>query len=70
MKNTASMVVYVITFFAMYFAFSMLGMVFGFTYKESLESENWFVMYSLFLGWWIAMIPAMDTWEMMDKRGR
>ena len=68
MKNTMSMVVYVITFFAMFFILSMLGMVFGFTYKESLESRNWFVMYSLFLGWWIAMIPAHDTYTLMQEK--
>ena len=68
MKNTMSMVVYLITFFAMYFILSMLGMVFGFTYKESLESEQWFVMYSLFLGWWIAMIPAHDTYTLMQEK--
>ena len=64
------MVVYLITFFAMYFILSMLGMVFGHSYKESIESFNWFVMYSIFLGWWIAMIPAHDTLKEFEKRGR
>ena len=68
MKNTASMVVFMITFFGMYFIISMLGMVFGYTYKQSLESITWFSMYSFFLGWWIASIPARDTYEMMSKK--
>lgn len=69
MKNTMSMVVYVITFFAMFFCLSILGMCFGATYKQTIGSGNWFVMYSIFLGWWIALIPAHDTWELMNKKG-
>ena len=70
MKNTASMVVYMITFFGMYFVISMLGMVFGYTYKQSLESVEWFTMYAFFIGWWIAMIPARDTYELFEKKER
>ena len=68
MKNTVSMVVYLITFFAMFFILSMLGMVFGFTYKESLESEQWFIIYFMFLGWWMALIPAHDTYNLMQAK--
>lgn len=62
------MVVYTITFFAMYFILSAFGIALGYDYKAVVESEGWFVTYSIFLGWWIAFITAQDAYELIEKR--
>jgi hypothetical protein len=61
MKKTISLLVYLITFFGMYFILSLFGCMFNdWNYKGVLESVNWFVLYSIFIGWWIAIIPLYD----------
>jgi hypothetical protein len=68
MKNTIIMVVYIITFFAMYFVISMFGIALGFNYKSVIEDEAWFIVYSIFLGWWIAFLTAQDVYELIEKK--
>lgn len=67
MKNTATLFTYLITFFGMYFILSAFGMVFGNQYNECLNSSHWFFMYTIFIGWWLAMIPASDVYQSIDK---
>jgi hypothetical protein len=69
MKNTVSMMVYTITFMAMYFVLSLFGCLFvkG-DYNDVLSDTQWFIMYTLFLGWWIALIPAVDCYSSMEKK--
>jgi hypothetical protein len=75
MKNTVSMMVYTITFMAMYFVLSLFGCLF-FTgnehpdYDQVLGDTQWFIMYTLFLGWWVALIPARDCYISMEKKER
>lgn len=68
MKNTVTMVVFMITFIGMYFVLSLIGIAFGCDYKETIQNMNWFVIYSLFFGSWIASIPARDVYELMKER--
>jgi hypothetical protein len=71
MKNTVSLVVYVITFIAMYFVLSLFGSIIGgCDYSTVLEERGWFIMYSLFLGWWLALIPANDVYEDLRRKER
>lgn len=67
MKNSISMVVYLITFFAMYLILSLFGLILGYDYKESIESETWFIIYTIFLGWWIALVTARDAYQLIEK---
>ena len=71
MKNTVSMMVYTITFMAMYFVLSLFGCLFveG-DYNDVLSDTQWFIMYTLFLGWWVALIPARDCYISMEKKER
>ena len=68
MKNTITMVVYIITFFAMYFIISMFGIALGCDYKSVIENEGWFVVYSVFLGWWMAFLTAQDAYNIIEKK--
>lgn len=71
MKNTVSLLVYLITFIAMYFVLSLFGsIVIGCDYSTAIESRDWFVLYFLFIGWWVAIIPAVDAYESFKKRER
>jgi uncharacterized membrane protein (DUF373 family) len=68
MKNTAALVVFITTFITMYFVFSLVGSVFcSYNYQLVISSPDWAMMYSMFLGWWIAMIPAIETYQYLDK---
>lgn len=75
MKRTASMFVYIFTFIIMYILISCVGMLFfksdgtHYTLSECLGSHNWFMFYSLLLGWWMSMITAMETYELLERKG-
>jgi hypothetical protein len=70
MKNSLTFVVFTITFFGMYFILSAFGLAFGQQYNECINSLDWFIMYSLFLGWWIAGIFAHDVYLDLERKER
>ena len=69
MKVTKAMLVYLTSFIVGYLLLSAVGCLFfksdltHYTYSECLGTTNWFVIYTLFLGWWTAGIVANDYYE-------
>lgn len=59
MKVLILMLIYLGTFTFFFFALSTFG-IFWSSYSETLSNKNWFVVYTMFLGWWIACLPARE----------
>jgi len=38
---------------------SLLAVVF-IPYQEVISDRGWFVIYTLFIGWWVAAFPALE----------
>jgi hypothetical protein len=68
MKTSVATLVFIIAFFGMYFVLSAFGLAFGLDYSECVSRVDWFIIYSLFIGWWLAGIFAHDVYEDMEKR--
>lgn len=65
MKSIFLMLIFLGTFMGFYFLLSCIGMLWD-TYEGIITNENWFLAYSLFLGWWIALLPTVEfneSWE-------
>ena len=74
MKKTVFMLTYLVTFLTVYMLVSSVGMLFfkgdgtHYTFAECAGDKSWFIIYSLFLGWWGAAIPAMEAYELMERK--
>jgi hypothetical protein len=69
MKTTKAIIVFIIAFFLFYLGLSATGCLFRdqnlnhFTYSACVGNITWFMMYTLFIGWWLAGIPATEYYE-------
>lgn len=59
MKWTILILIYIAAFMGMFFILSLIGMLWM-PYSEVINNINWFMMYSLLIGWWIAAFPAFE----------
>jgi len=74
MKTTLSILVYLITFFALYFGLSLFGCIFFIDnahpdFDQVAGDKHWFFLYTIFIGLWISLIPARDIYEQLEKKG-
>jgi hypothetical protein len=73
MKTTKSMLVYFITFISMYFILSIFVCLFysqtidQSRYVNCITDRSWLILYTLFLGWWISMIPTYEYHEYLEN---
>lgn len=73
MKVSKSVGIYLITFFTLYFVLSAFFCIFYNpgeelnSYTRCVQDPQWFVVYSLFIGWWLALIPAREYYELLEK---
>lgn len=56
------MLIYVITFVAFYFFLSLFGILWV-SYMKVLQNLDWLVGYSMLIGWWIALLPAIEYYK-------
>jgi hypothetical protein len=69
MKTTKSIAVFIVSYFILYFTLSAIGCMFykspgdHYSYAECIGSTPWFLMYTLFIGWWAAGIVASEYYE-------
>ena len=56
MKYIVYFVLFFILFIGYYMLFSVTGLLFGINYSECIGCVDWFLIYSLFVGWWIVII--------------
>lgn len=62
MKTIALILVYLGTFFGLFFALSAFGTVWV-SYHDSVANISWFVSYTMLIGWWVAMFPAVEYYN-------
>lgn len=69
MRTTKSIVVYIVSFMLLYLGLSAIGCIFPksnlelHTYSECIGSREWFIIYTLFIGWWVSAIIAREYYD-------
>lgn len=59
MRTITLFIIYFVSFIFFYLLLSTIGMFF-YSYVEVITSHDWFVMYSIYIGWWISVFPARE----------
>lgn len=59
MKSIMLLVIYFVSYIFFFLLLSTVGMFFT-SYIETITSDGWFIGYSMFLGWWLAIFPARE----------
>ena len=59
MKSIILLVIYFVSYIFFFLLLSSVGLFFN-SYIETITSDGWFMAYSLFLGWWLAIFPARE----------
>ena len=60
MKSLIAIALSTGVFMTMFLTLSLIGVMWGNTYREVLANHTWFFLYSLFIGWWVALIPTIE----------
>ena len=68
MKTLALLVVYILSFISIFFILSLVGILFTNDYLSIIRNENWAGAYCLFLGWWLAILPAREFYLQYKKQ--
>ena len=70
MKSIMLLVIYFVSYIFFFLLLSTVGMFFQ-SYVETITSDGWFIAYTMFLGWWLAIFPAREYYianeEYFDK---
>jgi hypothetical protein len=59
MKSIILIGTYLVSFVLFFLLLSLIGVFFN-PYSEIITNHNWFMVYSMFLGWWLAIFPARE----------
>jgi len=59
MKSIILIATYLVSFVLFFLLISLIGVFFN-PYSEIITNHNWFMVYSMFLGWWLAIFPARE----------
>lgn len=59
MKSLILILIYFGTFFGLYFAFSLFGLIWS-SYHEIVSDTGWFIFYTLFFGCWLSIFPTRE----------
>ena len=62
MKSLAVILTYFGTFVFLYLLLSLFGIIWM-DYISVLRNEGWIIVYSIALGWWLAIFPANEVYE-------
>ena len=69
MNSIKIILIYILTFVGIYFVLSLLVMLFnGHDYLKAISSVEWFGMYTIFIGWWVALFPACEMYQSNLKK--
>jgi len=60
MKSLLLILIYIGTFIGMFLLLSLIGLLWIDSYSLIIRDGNWFMMYTLFLGWWLAAFPCIE----------
>ena len=64
MKSIILILIYLTTFMGLFLFMSLIGLIFtADSYTAIIHNEDWIIMYSIFIGWWVSLFPAFDYYE-------
>lgn len=70
MKSIILVTTYLLSFILFFFIISTIGLLWS-NPIDVYTSKDWFMVYSLFFGWWLAIFPAREYYianeEYFDK---
>ena len=61
MKTLALIIIYVLSFICIFYVLSLVGIIFK-PYTQIITNDGWRVTYSMFFGWWLAILPARELY--------
>lgn len=62
MKTIILILFYLASFAGFFFALSLFGLLW-FSYGEVVTNVSWFIIYTIFIGWWISFLPCTEYWK-------
>jgi hypothetical protein len=65
MRALAIIGFFLAVFTAGFFILSLFGLLWYDTYTQIIRSPEWFMTYSVFIGWWLALIPTHEVYNDM-----
>ena len=60
LKRFLSLILVLFIFMGYYFILSSIVLLFGYGYIETISNLNWFITYSLLIGWWLTWITIFE----------
>jgi succinate-acetate transporter protein len=60
MKAITCIMIFLFYFMFFYFLLSAIGLLWSDSYVNCIRSGGWFAVYSIFIGWWLAMFPTRE----------
>lgn len=60
MKVLILIAIYIASFIGVFMMLSFIGFIFGYNYLNVLHSDGWQCLYSILIGWWVAIFPARE----------
>jgi hypothetical protein len=60
MKVLTVIAIYIASFISVFMMLSFVGFIFGYNYLQVLHNDGWQVLYTVLIGWWIAIFPARE----------
>ena len=60
LKRFLSLILVLFIFMGYYFILSSIVLLFGYEYIETISNLNWFIIYSLLIGWWLTWITIFE----------
>ena len=67
MKSLIALFIYVGTFMAVFFALSLVGLLWADDYYSIVATQQWFILYSIFIGWWVSLLPTREYYMHHQK---
>ncbi len=67
MKTLLLILLYIGTFIGVYLLLSVIGVILGYSYTETIRESIWFFNYSLYIGWWISVFPCHEYYKINNS---
>jgi hypothetical protein len=67
MKYFILFIIFIVVFAALFFILSLFGMLWT-NYNTVITDPNWFMFYTVVIGWWTSAIVAADYYEQVIEK--
>ena len=65
MKSIILILIYVATFIGFFLTLSLIGTLWS-DYKSIISNIDWFIIYTMFIGWWISIFPTREYYKLHE----